>query len=64
MITSKKVNIHVKTCTEIEKKQQLPWIKRLLIPELINLLYVDCCKLCSFKDLSKSDNDSHNNEDR
>ena len=41
------------------KKQQPPQIKRLLIP-LKNLLYVDGCKLCSFKDLSKSDNDSHN----
>ena len=41
------------------KKQQPPQIKRLLIP-LINQLCVDCCKLCSFKDLSKSDNDSHN----
>ena len=41
------------------KKQLLPQIKRVLIP-LINLLYVDDCKLCSFKDLSKSDNDSHN----
>ena len=41
------------------KKQQSPQIKCLLIP-LINLLYVDCCKLCSFKDLGKRDNDSHN----
>ena len=41
------------------KKQQLPQIKCLFIP-LINLLYVDCCKLCSFKDLGKRDNDSHN----
>ena len=40
------------------KKQQLPLIKSLLIP-LINLLHVDCCKLCCFKDLCKSDNDSH-----
>ena len=41
------------------KKQQLPLIKSLLIA-LINLLHVDCCKLCCFKDLCKSDNDSHN----
>ena len=48
---------HVKKCAK--KKQQLLLIKSLLIP-LINLLHVDCHKLCSFKDWCKSDNDSHN----
>ena len=66
MITSTRVNklckfklmFHGIKCTEIEKKQP-PLINSLLIP-LINLLYFDCCKLSSVKDLYKSDNDSHN----
>ena len=43
---------------KLKKQQQPPLINSLLIP--LYLLYVDCCKLCSFKDLCKSDNDSHN----
>ena len=51
---------HVKKCTEIEKTTTTIDQASLNIIPLINLLYVDSCKLCSFKDLSMSDNDSHN----
>ena len=55
-----KLMFHGIKCTEIEKKKQEPPLINSLLILLINLLYVDCCKLCSFKDLCKSDNDSHN----
>ena len=52
-----KLMFHGIKCTEIEKKKQEPPLINSLLILLINLLYVDCCKLCSFKDLCKSDND-------
>ena len=49
---------HVKKCAEIEKTTIA--IDQLSLNPTYKSLYVDCCKLCSFKDLSKRDNDSHN----
>ena len=49
---------HVKKCAEIEKTTIA--IDQLSLNPTYKLLYVDCCKLCSFKDLSKRENDNHN----